>query len=69
MTIAGITWRDGAVTREIEIFGDGTNAVTQGEIHQIHIKLFINGEDPDCNNNAANVASQITINFIAKQTE
>ena len=69
MTIAGITWRDGAVTKEIGIFGDGTNAVTQGEIHQIHIKLFINGEDPDCNNNAANVASQITINFIATQTE
>ena len=64
-TITGITWNPGAITKEITVYGDGTNKVVQGEIHQIHIKLFINGKDADCNNSAANVASKITINFIA----
>ena len=64
-TLPDITWNPGAQTYTIEIFGDGTNIVNQGEIHQIHIKLFINGKDGDCNNAAANVSSNITINFTA----
>jgi len=60
-----ITWNPGAQTYTIAIYGDGTNIVNQGEIHQIHIKLFINGKDVDCNNAAANVSSNITINFTA----
>ena len=67
--ITGITWNPGAITKEITVYGNGTDKVVQGEIHQIHIKLFINGKDPDCNNSAANVASQITINFIADTVE
>lgn len=63
--IPDITWNPGAKTYEIEITGNGTDIVPQGEIHQIHIKLFINGKDQDCNSNAANVKSVITINFIA----
>ena len=60
-----ITWNPGAQTYTIPIFGNGTDIVAQGEIHQIHIKLFINGKDADCNNAAANVSSSITINFTA----
>ena len=65
ISIPDITWNPGAITKEITIFGDGTAAVTQGEIHQIHIKLFINGKDGDCNNSAGNVGSVISINFVA----
>jgi len=68
--ISGITWNAGAQSFEIEIAAASEGAVlTQGAIYQIHIKLFINGKDVDCNNNAANVSSSITINFIADKTE
>lgn len=64
-SLPDITWNPGAQTYTIEIFGNGADIVNQGEIHQIHIKLFINGKDADCNNAAANVSSNITINFTA----
>ena len=67
--ITGITWNPGAQSYEIEIAATSSGVLTQGTIYQIHIKLFINGKDLDCNNNAANVSSDITINFVAEKTE
>ena len=67
--ITGIDWQPGAQTATIEIAVAETGFLTQGEIYQIHIRLFINGKDRDCNNNAANVSSNITINFVADTQE
>lgn len=63
-TISGITWTQGAQTAVIPII-TGSTALNTTDIYQIHLKLFIDGTDVDCNSNATDVASTITINFVA----
>lgn len=61
------TLNNGAVNVPITVAasatGTGTDYLARADIYQLHLLIWIDGNDPDCNDQAKGVSSKIYINF------
>jgi hypothetical protein len=64
-TISGITWKQGDAAIKLNIAGTaGSGTALERTIHQIHLIVFVDGYDADCNNSSLGVGSSIQVHFV-----